>query len=117
MVPNAAPSPRYTWCTMHKLDESSYSVTLSFVTAAERAALADIRQHAAAGRIHYSGHALDRARQRGASARHIRCALTNAAMCAAADDGKWKATGPDLDGDDLTCVVALEGSVVVVTVF
>ena len=87
------------------------------VNAAELAALADIRTHAAAGRIHYSGHSLERARQRGASPRHIRHALTNAVTCATADAGKWKATGPDLDGDDLTCVVAISGGVVVVTVF
>jgi hypothetical protein len=54
--------------------------------------------------------------QRGASAAHVRAALSGATKCVA-DADKWKVTGPDLDGDDLTCVVVIEGGVLVVTLF
>jgi len=43
-------------------------------------------------------------------------ALKHATTCAPRD-AKWKVTGPDLGGDDLTAVVVLETDVLVVTVF
>jgi hypothetical protein len=84
-------------------------------TAADKA-LADVRGYAAAGQISYTNHARDRMHERGASAPHVRAALANAGACVASAD-KWKVTGPDLDGDDLTCVVVIEAGVIVVTVF
>lgn len=47
----------------------------------------------------------------------VRCALANASGCEAADDGRWRVRGHDLDGDDLTCVVAIEDAAIVVTIF
>lgn len=51
----------------------------------------------------------------------IRAALTGAppSQCAADGSGigKWKVTGPDSDGDDLTCVVALADDALVITLF
>ena len=44
-------------------------------------------------------------------------ALANATGCVAAEGGKWRTTGPDLDGDALDVVVAVVDGVVVVTVF
>jgi hypothetical protein len=45
-------------------------------------------------------------------------ACANATACKrATEPGRWKVTGPDLDGDDLTVVVVFDGSLMVVTVF
>jgi hypothetical protein len=55
-------------------------------------------------------------RQRNVLLRDVRAALTSAWTCHA-DGAKWKVTGPDYDGDELTCVVVLEEGVLVVTVF
>jgi hypothetical protein len=55
--------------------------------------------------------------QRGASANDVLEALSGARVCQAGPDQRWKVTGPDLDGDDLTAVVAIDDDVVVVTVF
>jgi len=43
-------------------------------------------------------------------------ALKLATACVPSE-GKWKVSGPDLNGDALTAVVALEAGVIVVTVF
>jgi len=86
------------------------------VTPAELEALALARGYAAAGRIVVTGHAVARMRQRGAGYADVRNALSKARECRA-DETRWKMTGPDLDGDDLTCIVAFAGGVVVVTLF
>ena len=81
-------------------------------------ALVHIRGYASAGRIILTGHARDRMRQRGADFADVRHALRGARTCSNANtEETWKVTGPDRDGDDLTCVVAIEDGVVVVTVF
>ena len=54
---------------------------------------------------------------RGAVAEDVRGALVFANACRATADGKWKITGPDLDGDELKVVAVVEGDVVVITVF
>lgn len=84
------------------------------MTAAE--ALNAVRQHALAGRFVISHHAYLRMRQRNVLVRDIRSALTAASTCLA-DGEKWRVTGPDYDGDPLTCIVAVEDGVLVVTVF
>ena len=58
----------------------------------------------------------ERMGERGASVEHVMHALQNAASCSSSGEN-WKVTGPDLDVDALTVVVAIEGEVVVVTVF
>ena len=79
-------------------------------------ALEMIRGYALARRIRVTGHAYDRMRRRGVQFHDLRFALMQAKTCTA-DDEKWKVTGPDEDGDALTCIVVLEAEVVVVTVF
>lgn len=79
-------------------------------------ALETVRGYAGAQRIIVTEHAYIRMRQRGVQYGDLRCALVGAKGCVA-DGEKWKVTGPDLDGDDLTCVVTIEAGVVVVTVF
>ncbi|HSM91530.1 MAG TPA: DUF4258 domain-containing protein [Anaeromyxobacteraceae bacterium] len=80
-------------------------------------ALADIRGYAAAGRIRILRHAWQRMGERGAQYEDVRQALSGARKCRAADQDRWKVSGDDLDGDELTLVVAIEAGVVVVTVY
>ncbi|MGA8893034.1 MAG: DUF4258 domain-containing protein [Anaeromyxobacteraceae bacterium] len=80
-------------------------------------ALADIRGYAAGGRIRILRHAWQRMGERGVRYEDVRHALVGARRCRAADQGRWKVTGDDLDGDELTLVVSIEEGVVVVTVF
>jgi hypothetical protein len=80
-------------------------------------ALADIRGYAAANRILIVRHAWQRMAERGAQYEDVRHALAGARKCRAADQGRWKVFGVDRDGDELVCVVTIEGGVIVVTVF
>lgn len=80
-------------------------------------ALADIRGFASANRIRIAGHAWERMGERGARYEDVRHALSGARKCKAADLGRWKVSGDDLDGDELILVVAIESGVVVVTVY
>jgi hypothetical protein len=79
-------------------------------------ALEAIRGLAGANRIVVTLHAQERMRRRGVLYADLRCALVRGVTCRP-DDEKWKVTGPDTDGDDLTCVVTIDSGVVVVTVF
>ena len=87
------------------------------MTNAELAALAEIRAHAAAGRITLSHHARQRGAMRGARFADIRHALTAALGCSAQANGCWRVDGADTDGDDLTIIVAIRHDVLVITVF
>ena len=80
-------------------------------------ALADIRGYAAANRIRILRHAWQRMGERGAQYEDVRHALASARWCKASDQGRWKVTGDDLDGDELTLVVSIEAGVIVVTVY
>jgi hypothetical protein len=80
-------------------------------------ALADVRECAGANRIVIVRHAWERMAQRGARYEDVRHALAGAQRCTAADQGRWKVFGEDLDGDELVCVVSIEAAVVVVTVY
>lgn len=82
-------------------------------------ALETIRGLAAANPIRLVPHATLRANQRGASFAHIQCALTRATECKenAARPDSWKVSGPDLDGDETTCVCVIEDAVVVITLY
>ena len=81
------------------------------------AALADIRGFAAANRIVIVCHAWRRMAERGAQYEDVRHALACARKCRAADQGRWRVFGEDLDGDELVCVVAIEAGVAAVTVY
>ena len=71
-----------------------------------------------AGRVYMLQHSRRRMRERGAVVEDVMRALINAARCVTSDrPDRWKVTGPDLDGDDLTCVVTIDGQAVVITVF
>lgn len=79
-------------------------------------ALDTIRSLASRGRVVFSRHAQQRMQQRNVSFKDAFAALAGAQVCEATGNN-WKVTGPDVDGDPLTCVVALEDGVVVVTVY
>jgi hypothetical protein len=85
------------------------------VTAAQ--ALAAIRGYATAGRYVITVHAARRMRERGCTDRDVRRALSLASACTLQPDDHWRVSGPDLDGDDLVCIVVFEDGVVVVTLF
>lgn len=81
-------------------------------------ALRTIQGHAAVGNIRYTRHAEERMVQRNVSRGDVRSALVTATAAAVGENGAWKVTGgADLDGDDLTVVVAIDGAAVIVTVF
>lgn len=87
------------------------------VTRAEIEAIANICGYAAAGRISVTTHARTRMNQRNVRPGDVRSALVSAEACKAQPQGTWKVVGPDMDGDSLTLVVAIEEGVLVVTVF
>jgi hypothetical protein len=84
-------------------------------------ALRVIRGYATANRVVFTKHAKERASQRAsgsAGLQHVLHALRNAATCRVGDKpDSWRSTGPDLDGDDLTAIVVIEGGLIVITVF
>jgi hypothetical protein len=80
-------------------------------------ALRDIRGYAAAGRLRYTHHAKQRMLERGMRRDHVRHALACARECRRAEGERWRVTGDDLDGDELTAIVVLAQGVLVVTLF
>ena len=80
-------------------------------------ALADIRGHAQAGRVEFTGHAVLRARQRGVRIGEAVTALAYAHGCRHDEDEKWRALCRDRDGDLLELIVAIEDGLLVVTLF
>ena len=85
---------------------------------ADADALATIRRLAAAGRFYILPHARQRAAVRGVKPGDIRYGLEHArAATWQAEHATWRVESSDLDGDVLTLAVAIEASVIVVTVF
>ena len=84
-------------------------------------ALRDIRGYAAADRVVLSNHAWHRMAERGARRVDVVHSLSNATSCQAGEvkhgQQRWRATGPDVDGDEMRCVVVIEDGVLVVTMF
>lgn len=88
------------------------------LTDQEARALEDIKGYARANRVSVArGHGSLRMVQRRVQIGDIIHALSHASDCRLQPNGRWKVTGKDLDGDDLSLVVLLEDEVVVVTVF
>jgi len=85
------------------------------VTDAE--ALQTIKNAGLRGIFRLTSHAQDRMAQRGARWADVRHGLANATSCVRQANGNFKAESVDLDGDDLTLVVAIDGDVLVVTLF
>ncbi len=84
----------------------------------ETATLAIVKTYATADRISIRKHARDRMAERSARFVDIRSALVTATDLLDQKDGRFKVSGGvDTDGDALAVVVAIEGQVVVVTLF
>jgi hypothetical protein len=88
----------------------------------ELKALEAIRGYANVNRVTLTSHANRRLRERGglpADAVHALARTTSCADQRKDPDraGDWRTTGPDTDGDGLTCAVILVDGVLVVTVF
>jgi hypothetical protein len=81
------------------------------------AALATISGYAAANRVFFSGHALQRMGERNVRRGDVISALVNGQSANSQTNNCYRVTGPDLDGDALDVVVAIESGVVVVTVY
>lgn len=80
-------------------------------------ALKKLEALAASGQIILGSHARDRMAERGVRYQDIRNALENATSCAPSEADRWAVKGPDVEGDELTVVVVITGSLIVVTVF
>jgi Domain of unknown function (DUF4258) len=81
-------------------------------------ALRQVRGYATAGRVRFTSHAYQRMSERGARRQDVIEACVKGERCSkGSEPGRWKVTGPDLDGDDLTAVVVIEDGVLVVTMF
>lgn len=83
----------------------------------ETEALAEIRGLAGANRIVYSSHSEDRSGERTVTYRNLWHALMNATRAKLQANGRWKASGKDLDGDHLDVVLIIEGDLIIITVF
>jgi len=82
-------------------------------------ALSEIKRLVRIGRVLYTQHARIRMIERGARRRDVENALLDATTATRQSDrDNWRVEGgADLDGDELTVIVALEADVVIVTVF
>ena len=62
-------------------------------------------------------HAAQRGLQRHVSVNDVIEALRNHARLTQQPNERWKAEGPDLDGDDLEVVFVVEADIVIISVF
>ena len=83
----------------------------------ERQTLAKVRGLASANRIIFTAHAIIRMNERNVLRRDVHRALSGGRECKDRRDGTFRVTGKDFDGDDLTCAVAIDTSISVITVF
>ena len=79
--------------------------------------LETIRGYAAANRYELSDHAYSRMKQRNIRIADIHNALTKAFRCSSQQNERWRVDGPDMDGDGLTLIVAIEDDLIVVTLY
>lgn len=83
----------------------------------EQEALRQIKGYAQANRLQFTRHALTEMRNAGAEEQDVRRALHQAHGCRVGNQpGRWKVTGPDLEGDDLDVVVKIEDGLLIITV-
>lgn len=80
--------------------------------------LAECHLAGTSGRYIYADHALDQMSRRNVTRGDVRSALGSATVATfQADNGRWRITGTDRDGDSLSLAVVFENGIVVVTVF
>jgi hypothetical protein len=76
-----------------------------------------IRTSLVSGRYRVTLHARQRMGERIISDSDISHCASVATRVNEQDDGKFRVTGPDLDGDELTLICAWDGETVIVTLF
>lgn len=82
----------------------------------ETEALEAIRGMARAGRYSLSRHARTEMYEAKATEEDVREAMINAKSIRPTEKGRWRIKGPDLDGDELEVVIAIEDQLIIVTV-
>ena len=80
-------------------------------------ALKLIQDYATFGRVYIIPHARKQMYNRGAKEDDVYRAIETATDCKVQTNERWKVTGIDWDNDELTMIVEIEGSAVVVTIF
>lgn len=80
-------------------------------------ALELIKEYASFGRVSFRGHARKRMRERNAYVEDVFEAIATATSCQEEEEETWRVPGVDTFGDELTVIVSLEGSVIIVTIF
>lgn len=79
--------------------------------------LEEIQEHARWGRVSLTAHARKRMRERSVALDDVYEAIATVQFCVGQDDGTWRLEGFDMDGDELTVIVELEGEDLIITVF
>lgn len=80
-------------------------------------ALELIKEYASFGRVAFVPHARKQMHLRNIYAEDVFEAIETARTCQAQSNERWKVTGVDIYGDELTVIVSIEGSAVIVTIF
>ncbi len=80
-------------------------------------ALEEIQEHARWERVSVTTHARKRMRERSVRKDDIYEAIATAKSCDEQEDGTWRLEGLDMDEDELTLVIELEGEDLIITVF
>jgi hypothetical protein len=80
-------------------------------------ALAQIQAYARKRQIWLTEHVCQRMHQRNVRMKDIYSAINTAHLCEKQEDDKWKVTGQDLDNEELTLIIAIDGMNVIVTLY
>lgn len=80
-------------------------------------ALEAIQEHAVWKRVFVTSHARKRMRERSVFEDDIYEAIATAYSCESEENGNWRVTGQDFDGDELILIIAIEGENVIITLF
>ena len=87
------------------------------MTKTEGEMLALVRSYTQAGRWEVDSHGRLRMRERGAAFGDVRHGLLAGRRCSVQGNGRWRLETEDLDGDDLTLILAVDDGVLVITLF
>ncbi len=79
--------------------------------------LEEIRENARWGRLIITWHARQRMFERSVFDEDLEEAIETAIKCLEQEDGTWRVEGFDMEGDELTLIIALEGDNVIITLF
>lgn len=80
-------------------------------------ALEEIQEHAVWKRVFITSHARKRMRERSVFEDDIYEVIATASSCRTEGGGKWRVIGQDIDEDELTLIIAVDGENVIITLF